>query len=473
MIRALVVEDEKLIRKGMISVMPWVEYGIRVVGDVNCGEKALGFLEDNHVELVITDLVMPGMSGIDLMRNIKSNFPDIWIVVLTSHMDFQYVQEALRLGAIDYIIKTEIEKEKMGDILERIVSRMGLGKQRTTAAILGSREPVAMFTGGVLVLDTCFDGVKENANINGLMRYHDVYWVDAYSWFIPFYDEESKENEAVYLNRIPNNRYIYVKISGFDKADWKSVVRFLEFTKNCYIFYEYKVGKQLYDIDRCLVSEAQMELQHDEFQYLRNIWQSFDWINCDDGFNKILMETDRIRPEAAKLSALAYSAASEWERFISCLDIKIDIMPPREFQFWTNVVSWLKETRTLIREKIHKPLYSEDITYSIMKAVEYFRMSNNDHMTQEQISRHVGMSRSYFSQCFRDISGKSFNKFIIEMKIKKAELLLETTDYPIYWIAEKAGYRDDKHFSRVFQKNTGMLPSEYRNAKKTKYKRIE
>lgn len=72
------------------------------------------------------------------------------------------------------------------------------------------------------------------------------------------------------------------------------------------------------------------------------------------------------------------------------------------------------------------------------------------------------MSRSYFSQCFKQLTGKSFNEYVRHIRIERAKEYLTHTQKPIGWIAEHTGYLDEKYFSRLFREQTGMLPSEYR-----------
>lgn len=124
MIRVLIVDDDKLVRKGLISVLPWKEFGMEVVGEANHGASALEFMETQQVDLLITDLSMPVMSGIELMREVRKRYSYVQIVVLSLHQDFDYVQEALRLGAIDYIAKIELEREQLEEVLGRVSALM-------------------------------------------------------------------------------------------------------------------------------------------------------------------------------------------------------------------------------------------------------------------------------------------------------------------------------------------------------------
>lgn len=124
MIHTIIVDDEIYARKGLISVLPWEKVGFKIVGEASSGEKALEFLKSNRVDVVFTDLTMPGMSGFEFMKELQSEYPEMKAVVLTCHQDFGFIQEAMRLGAIDYIVKTQLEKEKLEEVLERISTRI-------------------------------------------------------------------------------------------------------------------------------------------------------------------------------------------------------------------------------------------------------------------------------------------------------------------------------------------------------------
>lgn len=129
MIRTLIVDDEHLVRKGIISSIQWEQLGLQIVGEASNGIKALEFIQDSEIDLLITDLSMPVMNGFDLMKQVRDHYPMIQIAILTCHEDFKYIQEALRLGAVDYIVKTELENDSMIDSFKRLVSRISTGGQ--------------------------------------------------------------------------------------------------------------------------------------------------------------------------------------------------------------------------------------------------------------------------------------------------------------------------------------------------------
>ena len=138
MIKVLVVEDDRLTRQGLISIMPWQEHGMQVAGEAANGLEALAFMKKQRVDLALCDIEMPHMDGLKLIEQASALYPDTFFVVLTLYTDFARIQQALRLGAIDYIAKTDLDRESFSTILKRIVKRMNREQQRvrqTDAAV--------------------------------------------------------------------------------------------------------------------------------------------------------------------------------------------------------------------------------------------------------------------------------------------------------------------------------------------------
>lgn len=116
----LIVDDDKLARKGLVAIMDWKKYGFEVVGDVQNGRKALEFLRNHPVDIVFTDIDMPEIDGLELMQMCGEEFPEIKFVILSVYENFSYAQTAIRMGALDYISKISFSPEECGTILERV-----------------------------------------------------------------------------------------------------------------------------------------------------------------------------------------------------------------------------------------------------------------------------------------------------------------------------------------------------------------
>ena len=115
MYQVLVIDDDKLARKGLISLIPWEKYGMEVAGDVANGALALQFIETHPVDLAVVDLTMPVLSGLEFICECRAREISMDYIVLSAHEDFTYVQKALRLGVIDYISKLQLEPEEAAD----------------------------------------------------------------------------------------------------------------------------------------------------------------------------------------------------------------------------------------------------------------------------------------------------------------------------------------------------------------------
>ncbi|RXZ76641.1 response regulator [Paenibacillaceae bacterium] len=334
MINALIVDDEGLARKGLQMIFPWERHGFRIVGEAASGEKALAFIQETSVQLVITDITMPKMSGIELMRELQRLHPAIKVVVVTCHQDFDYIQDALRLGAVDYIVKTQLEDQNLDEILIRISSRL----QRSLAV------------------------------------------------------EQDKPSDA-----LPPNQ---------DKEQ---------------------------------------------------LWHGLLWV-VDD--NKFSMMRNALVQEPAEIQQKLPEYVKLWQRYLS------------SYPNWgahSNTpmnscdTAWLEEIRRGIQQWLRKTTYSEEVIYAVVRSLELIHQSPVDELSQTDICGKVNLSKSYFSKVFKEIVGISFVYYLQRIYIDSAKQLLQNTNHPVYWIAERCGFSDTRYFSKVFRELTGMLPSDYRH----------
>lgn len=117
MIRTLIVDDDSLIHVTLRSMIDWEGCGYTVVQDCGSGAQALRYLQDHTVELLITDIKMPGVSGLELMRQLRKNAALPVTVVLSGYDEFDLVREAFRLGAYDYLLKANISSSGVAELL--------------------------------------------------------------------------------------------------------------------------------------------------------------------------------------------------------------------------------------------------------------------------------------------------------------------------------------------------------------------
>ena len=110
-IRVLIVDDEPLVKQFITKSIGESDEDVIVVGSVTSAEKALAILDKEEVDLLFTDITMPKMSGIELLAEVKSRYPQINVVLLTCHDDFDYARTAIKHNAMDYLLKNEISTD--------------------------------------------------------------------------------------------------------------------------------------------------------------------------------------------------------------------------------------------------------------------------------------------------------------------------------------------------------------------------
>lgn len=117
--KMLVVEDEKILREGICKVGNWEAYDIQIIGAAENGQAALQEIQKERPDIILTDVVMPVMDGIELMRNVYERYPDIRMILLSGHEEFEYVKKAMEYRACDYLLKPA-RMEKLLEVVLRV-----------------------------------------------------------------------------------------------------------------------------------------------------------------------------------------------------------------------------------------------------------------------------------------------------------------------------------------------------------------
>ena len=134
MLKVVVVEDEELVRKGIVLTVDWAGAGCAVVGEAANGEEGLEVIRRYRPDLIVTDIRMPKLDGIEMLRRLREEGNRAHVVFLTAYSDFSYAQSALKLGAADYLLKPFHDGE-----LEETIARI-----RSRAQTAAPAAPAAM-----------------------------------------------------------------------------------------------------------------------------------------------------------------------------------------------------------------------------------------------------------------------------------------------------------------------------------------
>jgi len=435
MLKVMVVDDDYLVRQGFIRIMPWADYGMEISAEAGSGEDALAILERQPIDLLITDLAMPMMSGIELMKQVKERYSNTEMVVLTFHHDFDLVRDALRLGALDYITKIELEQDQMATILQRIRNRIeGHAPLPSTDPGSGSRDR-----------RYADDIAYCRASRIGSERIWDI---EA--------DEAEKENEKGTGTHRGEVSIRWHGVKGMPEAE---LLERLRLHGERILYYRLERDTAYYDWPAAWLKENPIPGKDAIIKLGREL-SALAWMSDDALFEQLVAQAEALQLPAAQIEQMIYMAIEEWSKFFETPLFRFhEAGRPQTWREWVN---WLREVRASILGSDVKPVYSFEVTTGILRAADYIKQDLRREIQLPAMAEKVHMSRSYFSRCFRDIMGKTFQDYVRDLKISHAKTLLRRTNKSVGWVAAESGYPNEKYFSKVFRESTGMLPSVYR-----------
>lgn len=420
--KTLIVDDEKIVRAEIRRLAEWEKYGMQIVGEAENGRAAIRFLREHAVDLMITDLSMPGLSGIEFLQAVRDEFPDLRIVVMTMHQNFEYIQQAMRIGVVDYITKTQIEKENFGIILAGILKRLsaptgircfGKDKARFLCRIDGDLTPSASY----LLLE---EGI----------------------WLC-----ETNDNAEI------SEGMVQIDLSGLNGCSYHDAVVFLRSYLEKELFYSYHRGQQCY-----FCRFGSIVPDYEKRELLAAELQGTEWILEDDRYTAICQRIPDLLLSREELLVFLY------QPFLKCASYQ-QIQVEEYFTQTSNLKWWYQWQQWLDRLRKETAVYlqPDDSSVSILRrAIQFIDTHYMQNLDLSAMLQMTAMSKSLFSAEFKEMTGKSFVNYLRHLRIEHAKRLLEETRYSIQDIALKVGYDDERYFRKVFAEITGVSPAQFR-----------
>lgn len=140
MIKLIIADDEKWVRTTVKTLIPFQSLGISLACEASNGIEALELCRQHRPDILVTDIMMPGLNGLELIREVRNLFPDLKIVIISGYNDFEYAKTAMKFGVTDYLLKP-VDEEELLQVLERIRTEIG-EKARLSKAMEAGEEQV-------------------------------------------------------------------------------------------------------------------------------------------------------------------------------------------------------------------------------------------------------------------------------------------------------------------------------------------
>lgn len=507
--KVLIVDDELIMRQGISHMVDWNKEGFELIGQASNGEEALEIIKQNTPNIVLTDVVMPKMDGVKLIKLLENSYPEIKIIVLSSYSDFDYVKSSFKYGAIDYILKPTLNIDELIKTLKNTASQInGI-----------ELSPSDTSTDSDSILYDLLNGDYKESDLNIL---RNTFQYDSFSLFgAPIkilnlnYDTKNKLHKDIlyFLENFIDDDIIINKINFKDDLLLyllnSNAKNFLNLNKNLKDISE-KLKENYPDLSlilsRSFISLTNIkDIYENNFSKIADIsfyYKDQPFINesfykkdvepVKFNFNKFYEFTSQHKIDSSILmlsdyidDAINNKSVNKFElksliqncfyNIISALDSKNlknpDELKKLKYKSFSLIEDSIYAQDLLVRYKsicsefeiILKDNFLNLNSHMIDKIIQYVNENYDKQLTLTEVSNLFNFNYSYLSSYFGSHNKEGFNEFLNKIRIEKACEFLRQ-DIPISKVCGMVGYSDHSYFTKVFKKFTGMTPSSYRKS---------
>jgi len=523
--KLLLVDDEPLVVTGLKTMLPWDELGIELCGPAYNGKDALACIEQKHPDIIIADIKMPVISGIELMRICKERYGDVPVfILLTSYEDFSYAKEAVHFEAVEYLLKMELNTEKLKNAVAAAVERLQrLMPDRAPSINLQSFYDKFFIRLIYHIFDSpqqyesqrqllnlnfdypaficCYCRIEPPKNIPPakiltlcqstvsmarelVLRYCPSYTIslDMTHFAIIFcLNEEQHLNYTSFITNILN--HIRSTLHGYFNIPLSCAVG------QVYTMAE-KIDRSFLEAHRLITlaepgkpavfyEEPLHAHSGSEPEELKNIKEQFskaleeyNETKLIEAFEQLFEYLDYFRSTDLPYSLIIYTASN-------LLFIALTLLPDGEktvpgifssardgyrslYHMATleQMMNWLIDFRDGLCQIINNKKRDYKKN-TVFEVQKYIQNNLNKKLSLNEVADTFGLSPNYLSSIFRKNCDYSFTEYINHTKIKEAKKMLTASELKIYEISEQLGFEDAFYFSKVFKKIEGCSPKEY------------
>ncbi|MCQ4087973.1 response regulator [Saccharibacillus sp. JS10] len=521
----LVVDDEAIFRRGLrhligTSNTPW-----EVVGEAKDGLEALEEIERLQPELVITDIRMPKLDGIELQQHIHENHPDIRCFVLSGYNDFRYAQSSLRYGAKDYLLKPIVKEElyRVLNVVDTELTEKEQQHQKLVPNVLSTQERERL-------LDELVRGELPHAKYGELQRLGITFEKGIYCLIAELdkdsvernrYERQEAELFSLYMQQFIEEALKGLR-SGFVFRRGTSVVALLDAESSAES--RQALAQLAGQIAAKIRAEAQLTITigiGGGVQAIEDVAKSYGeakialLYRLTSGGNRVLLYEDppmqeaasiptlltrrsdleqallegvdddlgeRVREGIEQLCGLAASPAAIHEQVCRMLLEAYGLAVDRGVHSqWLSgaEIGGVLQGALAINARTELAAYCASLLHTLQalirrsddggqvhavdKVVRHIEAHYAEPITLGSMAELVFLNASYLSSLFKSRLGRSFVEILTSIRVREASRRLLHTDDKISSIAYETGFVNIRHFNRVFKSETGRTPKEFRD----------
>ncbi len=520
MIKIMIVDDMPIFLEYLRGCIDWNSYGFEICAEAHDGKEALEKIEEFYPDVILTDITMPYLNGLELAEKVTSDYPDISVILITGNNEFEYARKAVKIGVCDYIVKP-FEKEEL--ILSLLKLQDNIGKavessqpQRDEkiyddlralvyAGVSGDNAEAfekkifgdSCDKGGYLLALIKFDAVafsdKSTDSREKLMN-----WEKLIARLLS--DKLEIDGDIKIFHDFENNIVVIMKFNdlselgsykGYELSDIIQVVKNqleigssialtrasdITFVKKAYenaLFYLSQKGYgQLWDLRDKNDTEQGYGSALDAIMRLNKAIETLQFEDAENAIN-IMWDRLNLGSDAAK-SELGISGMNLLTSAVSILMTNIinsgyslekiygDGFSPEKYIGEAANSGQMKDNVIyLYKKRIEfEKGKKESKEHNIALAAKEFIENNygNNELSISDISENLCVNQTYLRKMFKSEMDMTLSEYITHIRMAEAKRLLTTSDEKLSTIAEKVGFSDVSYFSNVFKKYYGVSP---------------
>ncbi|MDU3336005.1 response regulator transcription factor [Paraclostridium bifermentans] len=489
MYKLYLLDDEPFILEGLKYIIDWEEYGFDVVGTSNNGEDGFNFIKNEDVDLIITDIMMPKMTGLELISNLKKINHNAKFIVLSAFQEFQYAKEAISMGAENYLtkpidedeliqtieeVKKKIEKIKLEKVDTKIfkndlILKLICNKNNDEVLDRLKLEGVSFNYKNlcVVILEFAEGGDINKHILNHIDNLNYEYCVNLQNQILIIMDKESVNKDALRnlkddLSRIANE-HVYISRGKFVDSIY---------TLNC----SYQSAKDIHEYKLVYPNISWIREYKEKSYNLENI----DYIDFDH-LKKLLLNKDN--KEALNYIESIFSKLKNDE------NLTVKQIKTKSIEVFLNVYNYFNDSKiikgldlylekvinsvnldqiqielnNMIKHRQSKLEETDDsISPIILKLLRNIEKNYSKDLNLKEISETYNINSIYLGQLFQKETGILFSDYLNNFRVNKAKNLLVETSLKAAEIGELVGYANKNYFYRKFKDIVGITPSEWR-----------
>jgi two-component system, response regulator YesN len=517
MYKVLIADDEQNIRQGIIELIDWEARDCMIIGECANGREVLDFIDKKNVDIIITDIKMPLLNGLDLAKKLREEHSDIAVIILTAFSDFNHAKDAIRYGVVDFVIKNSF-LEDLPDALNRSISRIRDIKSERI------EKPRTLPVQDRQLRNQLQSFLLENKSHcpDELQNHFKDRFYRVFSYEITGNDRGNNacEETGEVLNHLLPIAYEGIHIFNICTQDTSILIL---------------SSPQERDLNKRTIKEKSASL----IKLWTDLGQTILKIGISESFFGI-SDLEQALSESKNTLALLAENLNEFDFFspkgdIERIDLRIHEIKQQicdslivgdtqnALSAFMNIKSSMKQTGQpleqskmevllifsyimgtihrqykginfhSLEENLYKDVSQNWSLYSLFetgveilkefaahiksqrnlqndiinRASDYLYIHYTDNIRLSELSRELGVSGPYLSKLYKKETGTNLTDAINVVKIDKAkEFLMDKAEFKIYEVGEMVGIHDAGYFCNVFKKYTDMSPIEYRRLKK-------